>query len=111
MACRLLSSSPSYGQIAAEVDRIIINTDLPKVELQVANTMETNLPINWVYEKGGAEGNDELVIVQSSRALAIAARRYGAAVTLTLDEVTGKLRWTYVGQPEGNYTYLFACRL
>ena len=72
--------------------------------------METKLPINWLYEKGGIEGNDDLAIVESSGALAIAARRYGAAVTLILDEVTGKLRWTYAGQPDGNFTYLFTCR-
>ena len=72
--------------------------------------METKLPINWLYEKGGIEGNDDLAIVESSGALAIAARRYGEAVTLILDEVTGKLRWTYTGQPDGNFTYLFTCR-
>ena len=110
MACRILSSSPSYGQIAAEVDKIIIDTDTPRVELQVANTMETKLPINWLYQKGGIEGNDDLVIMEGSGTIAMAARRYGTAVALVFDEATGKLRWTYAGQPDGNFTYLFTCR-
>ena len=76
-----------------DVNQVIFDTDRPQVDLRVAQTMGTNIPVNWIFENN-AERKDSIQMVSEGSKISVAAIRYGHAVVLTsFDRITGLLTW------------------
>ena len=49
-----------------DVNQIIFDTDHPKVDLRVAQTMRTNNPVSWIFENN-AERKDSIQMVSEDQ--------------------------------------------
>jgi hypothetical protein len=88
-----------------DVNQIIFDTDRPQVDLRVAQTMGTNNPVNWTFENS-AERKDSIQMVSESSKISVAAIRYGHAVVISFDRITGLLNWAYA---DGSRSFRYKC--
>ena len=88
-----------------DVNQIIFDTDRPQVDLRVAQTMGTNNPVNWIFENN-AERKDSIQMVSEGSKISVAAIRYGHAVVISFDRITGLLNWAYA---DGSRSFRYKC--
>ena len=89
-----------------DVNQVIFDTDRPQVDLRVAQTMGTNNPVDWIFENN-AERKDSIQMVSEGSKISVAAIRYGHAVVISFDRITGLLKWAFA---DGSRSFLYKCR-
>ena len=96
------------GKVSYErqVNQILIDTELPKIDLRVAQTMGTSNPINYTYENIAGK-HDSIKLVSNGPTIAMAAIRYGDAVLINYDRTTGILNWAFA---DGSSSFRYTCR-
>ena len=68
--------------------------------------MGTNIPINWIFENN-AERKDSIQMVSEGSKISVAAIRYGHAVVISFDKITGLLNWAHA---DGSRSFRYKCR-
>jgi hypothetical protein len=89
-----------------DVNQVIFDTDRPQVHLRVAQTMGTNHPVDWIFENN-AERKDSIQMVSEGSKISVAAIRYGHAVVISFDRITGLLNWAHA---DGSTSFRYKCR-
>ena len=89
-----------------DVNQVIFDTDRPQVDLRVAQTMGTNNPVDWIFENN-AERKDSIQMVSEGSKISVAAIRYGHAVVISFDRITGLLNWAFA---DGSRSFRYRCR-
>jgi hypothetical protein len=89
-----------------DVNQIIFDTDRPQVDLRVAQTVGTNNPVSWIFENN-AERKDSIQMVSEGSKISVAAIRYGHAVVISFDRITGLLNWACA---DGSRSFRYKCR-
>ena len=87
---RRCSVTPTTGR-EQDVNQVIFDTDRPRVDLRVAQTMG---PVDYTFENN-AERKDSIQIVSEGSKINVAAIRYGHAVVISFDRITGLLNWAF----------------
>jgi hypothetical protein len=88
------------------VNEVIFDTDRPRVDLRVAQSMGTNNPVDWTFENN-AERKDSIQMVSEGSRISVAAIRYGHAVVISFDRITGLLNWAFA---DGSRSFRYECR-
>jgi hypothetical protein len=118
----LLSASPASGEKLTlactfesgthatdwepDVNQVIFDTDRPRVDLRIAQTMGTNNPVDFTFENN-AERKDSIQMVSEGSKISVAAIRFGNAVVINFDRTTGVLNWTMA---DGSRSFRYKCR-
>jgi hypothetical protein len=89
-----------------DVNQVIFDTDRPQVDLRVAQTMGTNNPVDWIFENNAAR-KDSIQMVSEGSKISVAAIRYGHAVVISFDRITGLLNWAWA---DGSRSFRYKCR-
>jgi hypothetical protein len=102
LACTFESGTPTTGR-EQDVNQVIFDTDRPRVDLRVAQTMG---PVDYTFENN-AERKDSIQIVSEGSKINVAAIRYGHAVVISFDRITGLLNWAFA---DGSRSFQYKCR-
>ena len=78
LACTF--ESGSFGR-ERDVNQVVFDTDRPRVDLRVAQTMGTNNPVDYTFENN-AERKDTIQMVSEGSKITVDAIRYGHAVVI-----------------------------
>jgi hypothetical protein len=89
-----------------DINQILIDTEHPEVDLRIAQTMGTNDPVNWMHRNDAAL-NDSIHLVSEGSKISVAAIRFGYAIVINFDRVTGLLNWTFA---DGSRAFRYRCR-
>ena len=89
-----------------DVNQVLIDTERPEVDLRIAQTMGTNDPINWMH-KNDAALKDSIHLVSDGSKISVAAIRFGYAIVISFDGITGLLNWTFA---DGSRSFRYRCR-
>ena len=100
LACTFESGNSVTQQ---DVNQVIFDTDRPRVDLRVAQTMG---PVDYTFENN-AERKDTIQMVSEGSKISVAAIRYGHAVVISFDRITGLLKWAFA---DGSRSFLYKCR-
>ena len=90
MSCKLLEATTSNTD-EAMVDQIVIDTSQRSIDLRVAKTMGTSIPVNWIYRDGAVnplslKPTDTMSFLQvKDNELLIVAIRANSANAFSLD--------------------------
>ena len=103
LACTFESGNSGTEQ---DVNQVIFDTERPRVDLRVAQTMGTNNPVDYTFENN-AESKDTIQMVSEGSKISVAANRYGHAVVISFDRITGLLKWAFA---DGSRSFLYKCR-
>jgi hypothetical protein len=68
--------------------------------------MGTNNPVDWTFENN-AERKDSIQMVSEGSKISVAAIRYGHAVVISFDRITGLLNWAFA---DGSRSFRYKCR-
>jgi hypothetical protein len=79
LACTFESGTPTTGR-EQDVNQVIFDTDRPRVDLRVAQTMG---PVDYTFENN-AERKDSIQMVSEGSRISVAAIRDGHAVVISL---------------------------
>lgn len=102
-----LSATYDPNELFGEIDHVIIDTNAPRVELQISKTMTTPVPANWVFEP--RIGSDTLTITKKEGALLGLAIRAGAPHAFVLNGPN--LTWTFFSRNQGEVSWFkWLCR-
>jgi hypothetical protein len=102
LACTFESGTPTTGR-EQDVNQVIFDTDRPRVDLRVAQTMG---PVDYTFEND-AERKDSIQMVSEGSKISVAAIRYGHAVVISFDRITGLLNWAFA---DGSRSFRYKCR-
>jgi hypothetical protein len=102
LACTFESGTPTTGR-EQDVNQVIFDTDRPRVDLRVAQTMG---PVDYTFEND-AERKDSIQMVSEGSKISVAAIRYGHAVVISFDRITGLLNWAFA---DGSRSFRHKCR-
>jgi hypothetical protein len=102
LACTFESGTPTTGR-EQDVNQVIFDTDRPRVDLRVAQTMG---PVDYTFEND-AERKDSIQMVSEGAKISVAAIRYGHAVVISFDRITGLLNWAFA---DGSRSFRYKCR-
>jgi hypothetical protein len=103
LACTFESGTSGKEQ---DVNQVIFDTERPRVDLRVAQTMGTNIPVDYTFENN-AERKDSIQMVSEGSKISVAAIRYGHAVVISFDRITGLLNWAFA---DGSRSFRYRCR-
>ena len=101
LACTFESGNSGREQ---DVNQVIFDTDRPRVDLRVAQTM--GYPVDYTFENN-AERKDSIQMVSEGSKISVAAIRYGHAVVISFDRITGLLNWAFA---DGSRSFQYKCR-
>jgi hypothetical protein len=102
LACTFESGPPTTGR-EQDVNQVIFDTDRPRVDLRVAQTMG---PVDYTFENN-AERKDSIQTVSEGSKISVAAIRYGHAVVISFGRITGLLNWAFA---DGSRSFRYKCR-
>jgi hypothetical protein len=105
LACTLESGTHATGW-EPDVNQVIFDTDRPRVDLRIAQTMGTKNPVDITFENN-AERKDSIQMVSEGSKISVAAIRLGNAVLINFDRITGVLNWT---MGDGSSSFRYKCR-
>ena len=97
--------SGSFGT-ERDVNQVVFDTDRPRVDLRVAQTMGTNDPVGWTFENNAAR-KDSIQLVSEGSKISVAAIRFGQAVVISFNRITGVLNWAFA---DGSRSFRYRCR-
>jgi hypothetical protein len=100
LACTFESGNSGTEQ---DVNQVIFDTDRPRVDLRVAQTMG---PVDYTFVNN-AERKDSIQMVSEGPKISVAAIRHGNAVVISFDRITGLLNWAFA---DGSYSFRYKCR-
>jgi hypothetical protein len=103
LACTFESGTSGTEQ---DVNQVIFDTERPRVDLRVAQTMGTNTSVDYTFENN-AELKDSIQMVSEGSKISVAAIRFGHAVVISFDRITGLLNWTFA---DGSRSFRYKCR-
>ena len=86
-----------------DVNQVIFDTERPRVDLRVAQTMG---PVDYTFENN-AERKESIQMVSEGSKISVAAIRYGHAVVISFDGITGLLNWAFA---DGSRSFRYKCR-
>lgn len=89
----------------ADINQVIIDTDSPLVDLRVAQTIGTTIPINWTFRNDAAQ-KDSIQLTADRSRISVAAIRYGQAAVISYDRASGLLNWS---QADGSRAFRYKC--
>jgi hypothetical protein len=101
LACAFESGS---SDMRRDVNQVVFDTDRPQVDLRVAQTMGTNIPVDYTFENNAAS-KDSVQLVSEGSKISVAAIRVGHAVAISFDRITGLLNWVFADDG----TFSFRC--
>jgi hypothetical protein len=84
MSCELLEATSKTDRIAM-VDQIVMDTSRRSIDLRVAKTMGTNIPVNFVYGDPSYTNETISFLPVNDNELLIVAIRAGTANAFSLD--------------------------
>jgi hypothetical protein len=64
------------------IDQVVIDPAAPLIELRIASTMGTSVPVNWVYRNGDG---DTMQVKEDSGNYLFASIRAGSATAFSID--------------------------
>ena len=97
--------SGSFGS-ERDVNQVVFDTDRPRVDLRVAQTMGTNDPVAWTFENNAGR-KDSIQLVSEGSKISVAAIRFGQTVVISFDRITGLLNWAFA---DGSRSFRYRCR-
>jgi hypothetical protein len=111
IACTFEGSERRGPEREKDVNQILIDTDLPAVELRVAQTMGTNNEVNFGYRNRQAKGmtDDKILLYFLGSKMGMAAIRLGVPTSIVLDRVSGSMVWSWADE-SGSRAYRFKCK-
>jgi hypothetical protein len=105
LACTFEGGTPTTGR-EPDVNQVIFDTDRPRVDLRVAQTVGTNIPVDYTFQNN-AERKDSIQMVSEGSKISVAAIRHGNAVVISFDRITGLLNWAMA---DGSSSFRYKCR-
>ncbi len=94
-----------------DVNQIWIDTDLPAVELRVAQTMGTKNALYFGFRNRQAKGmtDDKILLYSLGSKISMAAIRMGTSTAIVLDRLSGSMVWS-LAEETGSRAYRYKCK-
>jgi hypothetical protein len=111
LVCKFEGSERSGFEREKDVNQILIDTDLPSVELRVAQTMGTANEIYFGYRNRPAKGmtDDKILLHFVGSKISMAAIRLGVPTAIVLDRLSGTMVWSWADE-SGSRAYRYKCK-
>jgi len=112
MSCHLLEATLKADPMMIEVDQILIDTSQQRIELRVARTMATSVPVDWTFRRGdpsSPSAKDTIDVLPTNKnELLIVAIRYISAYAFSLDR-DGIFVMTYTSPGAAAESFRWKC--
>ena len=105
LACTFEDGEGNVGR-ERDVNQVFIDTERPQVDLRIAQTMGTNDQIDWSFQND-AVLKDNIQLVSEGSKISVVAIRFGYAILINFDRVTGLLNWMFA---DGSRAFRYRCR-
>jgi hypothetical protein len=111
LACKFEGSERPGLEREKEVNQIYIDSQLPAVELRIAQTMGTSNPVTFGFRNRKAHGmtDDRVLLNYLGSKMSMAAIRLGVPTSIVLDRVSGSMVWSLADET-GSRAYRYNCR-
>ena len=111
LACVFEGSERRGPEREKDVNQIWIDTDVPAVELRVAQTMGTNNEVYIGYRNRQAKGmtDDKILLYFLGSKMSMAAIRLGVPTSIVLDRLSGWMVWSWADE-SGSRAYRYRCK-
>src|SRR5262249_20292388 len=111
LACSFEGSERRGAEREKDVNQIWIDTDLPAVELRVAQTMGTSNEVYFGYRNRSAKGmtDDKILLYSLGAKMSMAAIRLGVPTSIVLDRLSGSMVWSWADE-SGSRAYRYKCK-
>jgi hypothetical protein len=110
LRCKFEGSARPGPNREKEVNQIFIDTELPAVELRIAQTMGTSDAVYYGFRNREAKGMtaDRILLYFLGSKMSMAAIRLGVPNSIVLDRVSGSMVWAMV-DGSASQAYHFKC--
>ncbi|MDE5454160.1 hypothetical protein GWE18_15130 [Bradyrhizobium sp. CSA112] len=110
LACRFEGSERPGPEREKNVNQLHVDTDLPVVELRVAQTMGTSNEVYFGYRNRPAKGmtDDKILLYFLGSKMSMAAIRLGVPTSIVLDRLSGSMVWSWADET-GSRAYRYRC--
>jgi hypothetical protein len=110
LGCKFEGSARPGPEREREINQIFIDTELPAVELRIAQTMGTSHPVRFGFRNREAKGmtDDRILLYFLGSKMSMAAIRLGVPNSIVLDRVSGSMVWAMV-DGSASQAYRFRC--
>jgi hypothetical protein len=110
LRCKFEGSARPGPEREKEVNQIFIDTQLPAVELRIAQTMGTSNPVYFGFRNREAKGmtDDRILLYFLGSKMSMAAIRLGVPNSIVLDRVSGSMVWA-MADGSASQAYRFKC--
>jgi hypothetical protein len=106
--CRATERTGSYVQEWQDVDRIVVDTEKPEIQFQVARTIGTDNQRDWKFKnEQSSSGEDKLAVGAVSEAIRSAGIRSGTPYAIWIE--TSLVRYVSLSRL-GISSIMFECR-
>ena len=111
LPCKFEGSERPGAEREKDVNQIYIDTDLPAVELRVAQTMGTTDQIYFGFRNRQARGmtDDKVLLHFLGSKMSMAAIRMGVPMSIVLDRLSGSMVWSWADET-GPRAYRYRCK-
>lgn len=111
LPCKFEGSERSGSEREKDVNQIYIDTDLPAVELRVAQTMGTTDPVYFGFRNRQAKGmhDDKILLYILGSKMSMAAIRMGVPMSIVLDRLSGWMVWSWADET-GARAFRYRCK-
>jgi len=111
LPCKFEGSERLGAEREKDVNQIYVDTDLPVVELRIAQTMGTANEIYFGYRNRPAKGmaDDKVLLYFLGSKMSMAAIRLGVPTSIVLDRLSGTMVWSWADET-GSRAYRYLCK-
>jgi hypothetical protein len=111
LPCKFEGSERLGAEREKDVNQIYVDTDIPVVELRVAQTMGTTAPIYFGFRNRQAKGmtDDKVLLHFLGSKMSMAAIRMGTPMSIVLDRLSGSMVWSWADET-GSRAYRYFCK-
>lgn len=112
LTCKFEGSDQANTQREIQdVNQLFIDSEVPMVELRVAQTMGTNNPMYFGFTNRTARGatDDQIRMIFLGAKVSVAAIRLGIPSSIVLNRISGMLVWSGVDD-QGARSYRYHCK-
>jgi hypothetical protein len=109
--CKFEGSETRGREREKDVNQIFIDTDVPAVELRIAQTMGTANQVHFGYRDREVKGTteDKILLYFLGSKMSMAAIKLGIPTSIVLDRISGSMVWAWADE-RGPRAYRYVCR-
>jgi hypothetical protein len=110
IACKFEGSEQRGVEREKGVNQIYIDTDLPAVELRVAQIIGTADPLYFSFRNRKTRGmaDDRILLHFLGSKMSMAALRMGVPMSIVFDRLSGAMVWSWADET-GSCAYRYRC--